>query len=75
MQICSAYAAVCDFDIDIGLLPCLWLEVAPGHLAFNGLLIVAEPALELVFLRTAGHGDVARIFRVVKPMEICGSRD
>ena len=41
-----------DLNINVRLLE--WLnvrEVAPDHVAFRGLLVLAEPSLELVIVR------------------------
>lgn len=41
---------MCDFDVDICLLPRFWLKALPLHVA-NRLLVEAQPSLELVILR------------------------
>lgn len=48
MNVCAADTAVSDLDVYIGLFPGFRLEFAPDHLPVDGVLIVAEPALEFV---------------------------
>jgi len=48
MHVRAADTAVCDLDIDVGLLPLLGLKFLPDHLALDGAGVEAHPALELV---------------------------
>lgn len=36
-----------NLNVDVVLCPFLGLELAPLHLAFDGVLVLAEPALKL----------------------------
>lgn len=41
-------------DVNVVFLPLFGLELAPDHLALDGLLVLAEPAFELVVGRHDG---------------------
>lgn len=63
-----------DFDVDVVLAPLLGLELAPFHVALDGLFVVSEPAFEFVIGRhVAGlcagmcKEDAANIERVATP--------
>lgn len=70
MKIRTAYAAVGDLDVDVGLLPRFGRELLPDHLAFSRGLVEAHPSHELVVggsvhdFRTHWAGVVTRLVEV-----------
>jgi hypothetical protein len=55
VKIRTADTAAVNLDVDVVLSPLLGLEVAPLHLALDGILILSEPSLEFGVCR---HCDV-----------------
>jgi hypothetical protein len=45
-----------DLNVDIVFAPLLGLEVAPLHLALDGVLVLSEPSLELRVGHVGGVG-------------------
>lgn len=47
VQVTAAHTTVGNLNVDVVLLPLLWLELAPLHVALRRRLIDTEPTLEL----------------------------
>jgi len=55
VNVTTADTRVGDFNVDIGLLERLGLELLPDHVALGGLLVETHPSFEFVVL-CRGHG-------------------
>lgn len=58
MKVAAADTAALNLDVDIVFIPLLGLEFAPLHVSVGRLLVMAQPAFELVIGHCCLYGLV-----------------